>query len=666
MLERVEDADQAVVKVLLSEDGKRVLNSIASQRADGLFRAFSSSINNRNIPADVKLAFTQYLLEDFLVAAGDDWNDAVLADIVWPQLLITKETSKVAPALLALVSQHISKFDLLQGISAPSDLDSKDNQLALNETLVGQLAKNCTGHEDRKTFLTDLLSQQSEPSTAQTLALAVALRMVHNGDHLLGSNLVEAMQDAQPKSLALHKAEALPSPEGHGEMYLNPRSKGTVNRLYSELQQALIRSLKSSEESRWCWLMPRSILSKSAKTSRELALVAYSAAHAAGVSTAKSTSIMQFLFGTIVSEDVLAFLAAVYTSARYPSKLRAIALRDTATFVATNAAAETGSYNDYQVLLPSLLVAIASGTKEMRTAAMSVIDKIANVGKKASAQQIIYGFDAFYGPSSSKSKPARLELRGEEQRGTNARPLSDNLQYMDSQQFTRYVQIVQSHRNELLIDGNFLLDLHANKLLNPTDGSEKKKRALRHTVFCYLVSHSVAWRQTNGRTTIMRIVSNLHDSSRLDLLRPLLQTYSKSQLDDVTGDSESDIIGFAQSLIQSYATLPKAGLPDEDFSTICTILGSQSDDSKSTEAATRTLISIQNLDQANASPLPALPAFMVALRQSLRRCIKDSLFTALSSSQKVQLLEKLVTFLPRTLVVSRRVCGRIARDFRLT
>ena len=103
---------------------------------------------------------------------------------------------------------------------------------------------------------------------------------------------------------------------------------------------------------------------------------------------------------TQLNEDALPFLASVYASPSLSSALRIAALRHATAFVSAHASAEEGKAVDFQMVLPSLLVAMQDSNQDVREAGLGVLKAVGGLIRIGTGE--IFALDTFYGSQSRK------------------------------------------------------------------------------------------------------------------------------------------------------------------------------------------------------------------------------------------------------------------------
>lgn len=141
----------------------------------------------------------------------------------------------------------------------------------------------------------------------------------------------------------------------------------------------------------------------------ELAHATYALANSCSATHLLSTSLLKALFINL-REQALLFLAGVWTSIIL-SDVEAVNLPHAALFHGAAflraQVADTDHLHDFQVVLPSLLIALRSKQQIVRSAAMDCVAIVSQSSSLATASPTVYALDSVYGNNSSLSSLLR-------------------------------------------------------------------------------------------------------------------------------------------------------------------------------------------------------------------------------------------------------------------
>jgi len=177
-----------------------------------------------------------------------------------------------------------------------------------------------------------------------------------------------------------------------------------------------------------------------------------------------STHLLGALF-TNFKDDALAFLAGIWTN--HPdNEVRVTALRHAAAFLESHISEEQSI--DFQTVLPSLFVALHALDVRGKEAALECLSRL--VSLTDTKFSTVYGFDTIYGEGSGTKDHlavvyiVRLILA-----------LSAKLQYLDRDDYRKYVMTLAEHKEYLTSDSNYIIMFHKQHL--GQSKSDKKKEA---------------------------------------------------------------------------------------------------------------------------------------------------------------------------------------------
>jgi U3 small nucleolar RNA-associated protein 10 len=113
---------------------------------------------------------------------------------------------------------------------------------------------------------------------------------------------------------------------------------------------------------------------------------------------AGSINLLRALFVNL-GDDSLLFLAGIWSHTSYPDDIRAAALLHGNAFLAAQMS-DNDRQRDFQVILPSLLIAFHSDNRRIRERAGICVRMLA--GSNSAQRSNIYGFESIYGDNAGK------------------------------------------------------------------------------------------------------------------------------------------------------------------------------------------------------------------------------------------------------------------------
>jgi len=200
----------------------------------------------------------------------------------------------------------------------------------------------------------------------------------------------------------------------------------------------------------------------------ELAHSIYTLANVSSEVPSLSTNLTKALFVNI-REQALLFLASVWTRALLDD-MDSLLVPQAALFHAAAFLKAQTAHNqhpqDFQTIIPALLVALRAGKKEVRTATTECIAIIVQSTPAASASSV-YALDSIYNTSGGMSI---FTLMFNEQ---TLIILADDLQYLEWADLGRFVASLHSYRQHFINDGDYLI-IFFQEMMNTAKTDSKK------------------------------------------------------------------------------------------------------------------------------------------------------------------------------------------------
>ncbi|BGP19830.1 hypothetical protein JCM10213_003139 [Rhodosporidiobolus nylandii] len=491
--------------------------------------------------------------------------DETLKAVFLPRLLGT--SSGGAPAVAATLAVHAAlrgselekQHAWLAGFSAvgPPQKDA-DVTPEANDRIVELLARNIASLASDEVAKAEgfLLSRLSSPA-ADTLTPLLALRLsgklsstrrVSFAQRVLAAlSAVELDRftpaDGKAEALLSDSSTALSSQLSQAA-FARPAAPETRRKLRAALLVGVVRAVAPAEKAAWSWLALRE---EEGQEYRAFCGAVYRLAHAhsgSPASEALATQLLETLFSALVTEDAVAFLASLYTSTSSSSiDLRLAALRDTAVFVSvlsTATAQPKGKLVDWQVVVPSLIVALSSEEKRVRVEALRTLQAIRTaLGDGKGKTGAVYGQGKFYGARAGKG--------------------ASEVQYLGLEDVVAYLDKLLASSTELTLSGSHLAVLHASLLDAPsassTPSSKKRKSssaALSFKVATFLTSHIQAWTSLPARVELLKALEGVKDKDKHAALVGLLAA-SISAPASATEQVDVDLAAsYARLLLQPF------------------------------------------------------------------------------------------------------------------
>ncbi|GAA5903947.1 hypothetical protein JCM5296_002463 [Sporobolomyces johnsonii] len=554
LIARLSETDSEVAAVVLAPEHRTLLEQ--TLEAEEVVQALQAPINSGDV--DYLSIVLPYLAGPF-IAANPQLADKLVKTVFWPRLLATKSSAKAIPAVYAaLKGSALEKaHPWLKGISAANSSAAVETNDKAVDTLARNLAALTSEQvDDAIAFLIEQLAAP-EPSL---LALLVTLRFAgkveksRRVDFALAVLRALAVEQHGLNALAAAQPETYLDDAGSLDVSLQKAlaTHPIVSKASRQLRAAVVVGVLKAVhplEASWTWLSASTADADSIVAYRSLCTLVYRLAHTNSTtagSAALATALLSTLFTSLVTDDVLAFFAALYTSASTPLELRLSALRDSAVFVEVLSAASEKKAIDWQIVAPSVVVAISDGEKKVRVEALKVLEKIRDVAVAKEGVKVgsVYGRDKFYGSTST------------------------SLKYLDIPDLLVYLTKLLASRNEITLSPSHLAVLHASMLDSTDSPSKKKKASLSFKVTTFLLAHAVAWRSLPARVKLLRALEGVKEKEKNNtvvlLLDEIVDAGESGRTAFAGQAGEEDVKEYSRLLLLPYEGVARKWLESEE------------------------------------------------------------------------------------------------------
>lgn len=429
IVDRLRDHSVAVTAALFSQDGRQTLHKVAVQAPEAVYDACLYVISSSEAPRSSILARMAFLSNDFLLlhtAAGvSDWRHQILYEVIWPRIMATKANYKLWTGVWDILDECYCNFPLLAGCEGIPRGKGLEAARSFNDALTSQIAANIqqdeTDAQDRvqQTVLDHLQDISEVAMSARILSGLLAERLVRVRPSVqfvhsilkleyAGHHIVENLDDTSESQSMTHILDAA---------YSKSASGNTLTKLLTTLTSIAIVSLSIPPKQRCVWLANRRYDTPDQAISRAAALAVYHKLHQVGLSKKVTTAAWQNFIQRVVRSDSLAFFASIFTTEQAPLTLRLEALKDTLAYLEASRSAEGAKRdNDYQTILPFVLLALTSDDRSIREGALEIVHGIlqsAKQVKQSQSAQRIYAFDGIYGHQASSTFLPGLAVHGD-------------------------------------------------------------------------------------------------------------------------------------------------------------------------------------------------------------------------------------------------------------
>ncbi|KAJ3017747.1 HEAT repeat-containing protein 1 [Thoreauomyces humboldtii] len=357
--------------------------------------------------------------------------------------------------------------------------------------------------------------------------------------------------------------------------------------VFSALQNLVILLAKPDAEVSWISDEMREVNSIAQSYQRLISHV-YSTVGSLGNNKAAETvliNIIELHLGT----NTLQFCVALWTNDEASVHLKRHGLTLATAFVAASAAMFTAY--DFQLLIPSLLIALGDSDKELRRGAIDCLESMkTHYGQllskpKASvkASPTIFAYDRFYGGKTSKT-----------------------LEYLKTDSAAKLVISLLAGKEELLTDPAFLQQYIQIVLAIPGT----KKSGHQEDLMSFLLTNVLGFPRISTQTRLLATLEKVDNAKKVKTLCPLIEAITKQISARVTAPS-ADLLELMDALLNCFTTLVSETLftqrSDKYARVFCQMLDSS--DTSDSKADTSSGKSMQRLalGRINAVWFAAIP-----------------------------------------------------------
>ncbi|KAG0209950.1 HEAT repeat-containing protein 1 [Mortierella sp. GBA30] len=517
LLARLQDDDERIVQQVLGMDELKTF--VAPQDLlQGLVNVITAPATTRGIRRHTLV----YLLTVFL-ANNKDLRDEVLA-IVLGHVLLVKDFHKASIALIAkIASSELKSEPLLKNIAASiKDLVKEDASSPTAEALVSAdtalikaLAANLVAHRSLSDGLDVYLNGLKGNNAAFRL---LSIFVITSAVHQLKSSeqqvkvvglylpvLLRALKShsSSTKALKAEVHDGCPSKELLTQIATKSWSPSTeVSAIHFSLLN-IVSDLKKPAKSSISWL------STEPHTEYATILLSMYKTFVGPISMVAYEQMIEKLFEIHLS-DSIEFLCSLWTDSTQPAlvQLRSlqIASVNLQAFVQTK-----GDAADFQVVIPSLLIALVSPVKAVREAAVTCLGSISalyprvkTTGKKGKSMATdIFKFDSFYGKTS------------------------DQLEFLMPEQVASFLAQLLQSREEFITDDGYLAK-YLSETLNHADAEAKTVASAKDSIVSFLLSHVLAFERMSSRIELLQLLDQITSPTKLKMLLPLVESLVQS------------------------------------------------------------------------------------------------------------------------------------------
>ncbi|KAK0549665.1 snoRNA-binding rRNA-processing protein utp10 [Tilletia horrida] len=546
-----------VVSVLGAPEAANLVLNALDADADG------ASLSRQAVDVHLKF-FLGHLLSQDPVA----FIPRLVKDVLWGRLLQTKAARKTTdavattlrkaklPVIPADASAEVKVWaHMLEVVKTALEQsrDQRENPEMLNNLVVEPLTKTVLAVQDQDMFsivIDFVISKTSGSSplsatqaSGRMLSLTLLNRVIvslKSSDARLpllahrlafGVNLnaipdASAAQDDAEDILLGASGEGLP--QGLAEaIYSKPSHERTMRRLLGVIIGNVLKRLSYTDST--VKLLPIAY--------GEVAVVVGARLYAiieSGLLSARASQALKDVFWKNLGQSRLSFLGSIWTatskqladsvnglegsfegsqsgtSQEAAVAVRQAALRDAQATLAAAVLEKTDDgqtkIQDFQTLVPALLIALQNEHKEVRRTALKALQTIASAEQHAQTPGVEiseYGYDAIYGTSSN------------------------DLVYLHYADVCRYLRSLLAEQAAFTNDEQYLAIWHSTAL-KVVKSDKRKDAEYKNAVVTWLLAHVLAWPFISADIHLLEALRGVSHPSKLKLLVPVLRQYLES------------------------------------------------------------------------------------------------------------------------------------------
>ena len=410
---RLADEDQPVVDAIYQQAGNKLETILNVKEVVQAVRP--SFINGKPVGAVIK-AHLRYLA---VQARGEE--DVVYRQLVFPCLLGTQTSASMDADVWAILANGALAADsvLLKIAKAVGQMEAgkKGDVAELDCVVISAAARTSTCSTTPKlpadmsgaitkstnssATVAFLVQQSTSTHTTSRLAAHLVLAEILRGkkDHTLALkvlSVIEATLAALPRP-STQQDDPSSLLETLRAVIVRPDSADALAHATANLCDAMTKVTRPAHAVQWL------ADDRQSSTYARFASKIYAIANSTFLRASLATDLLRSLL-TQLGSDALLFFASVWSAPASSTTpyLRVAALKHAAAFLRAHASIKDKA--DFQLILPALLLALRNEDKEVRTAAVSVLQVVATVKES----EDVYALDGIYGDRSSKyCRPTR-------------------------------------------------------------------------------------------------------------------------------------------------------------------------------------------------------------------------------------------------------------------
>ncbi|KAG9044794.1 snoRNA-binding rRNA-processing protein utp10 [Tulasnella sp. UAMH 9824] len=506
------DNDEAVLGLAYSKSSLLLQSIPREDLLSAILSAASASSASRHI-----ISLHHTFLADGFAKRYPEERLKIFQEAFVPNLLFTKSRAKQASTAWSHLlgtegNGAMGDLGILSGCSELLQPNLDASAMAeMNLKLSNKLAENAIYLEKTESHRDFFLAKltDSDPYLRSFAFLVVRAFLERAGGDLqleFAFRVVESLglTDLEGFSSVLKDARSLGEFIQYesiaGSIVSKASSSSTLRRLQASVI-ALLPGISRPNGVQLEWLKHNSEGKPEVHLYVKLTRAIYSLANSCSSLHSLPTNLLRALFLGLKDEALL-FLAGVWTedlskTSSSQEHLRRVALSHAAAFLRAQASAGGSDFVDFQVVVPALLVALGLPDKQSRQSAIECLKRLVDMQREQRAS--LYASESIYGERSG------------------------DVQILSMADCNKYLKALTEKGDSFVADAEYLPVFHREYFSSPKQSQHKQR------IICFLLSHSVAWRDFSSTLQLLSSVRAVSEPAKLPFVLSLIEEVLSSK-----------------------------------------------------------------------------------------------------------------------------------------
>nr|XP_019009268.1 uncharacterized protein I206_05916 [Kwoniella pini CBS 10737]OCF48049.1 hypothetical protein I206_05916 [Kwoniella pini CBS 10737] len=501
LLARLGDTEEAVIQAIYEDPEQLLEITFVEKYISGVKSSFWSTSPDSTILGHHLNYISNTLLTDKVLTKYPNVGRQVFQELLFPVILASEKRSPLNKASAGTIFgggfKGIIEFSKFTTEIAKARSDDNHGILAKSNVLIATaladaIQESSHFEQDIKFLITQIDARNASARLLSHLVLAQLIACGNRAKQITAAHRVlRHIKHSHIASLKeIDNAEDIFSSSYIDAVYRKTTDIRTSQRAFLSLLASITKVRKSTNPI--TWLQEDLAAPEESAPYKLIANEVYNWSNTGLLPKPLASSLLRSLFAQI-GEDALLFFASIWTG-QSESTLRTASLRHALAFVSAYSGVKGQQGIDFQIMLPSIVIALQDAEKQVRSAA---VDLLKAMSENAQSSENIYALDTVYGDKS------------------------DTVQLLKPSDRKKYLDMLIENSDDITVDsGRIKTILYAALVI--VHGKNKKETAHRRAVLGCLISHIVSHRSIRDRLTLLRLLVDIHDHSILRGLLPLL------------------------------------------------------------------------------------------------------------------------------------------------